>query len=83
MGLVALSGLGRWGREAMDLEFDGDYDVWGGDIDPSAVRIAQDNAVKADVEDLVHFEVADARSFSRQEPYGRIVTNPPYGERLM
>lgn len=69
--------------EAMDLEFDGDYDIWGGDIDPSAVRIAQDNAVKADVEDLVHFEVADARSFSRQEPYGRIVTNPPYGERLM
>ena len=67
--------------EAMDLEFDGDYDVWGGDIDPSAVRIAQDNAVKADVEDLVHFEVADARSFSRQEPYGRIVTTPPYGER--
>ena len=69
--------------EAMDLEFDGDYDIWGGDIDPSAVRIAQDNAVKADVEDLVHFEVADARSFSRQELYGRIVTNPPYGERLM
>ena len=69
--------------EAMDLEFDGDYDIWGGDIDPSAVRIAQDNAVKADVEDLVHFEVADARSFSRQEPYGRIVANPPYGERLM
>ena len=65
------------------LEFDGDYDIWGGDIDPSAVRIAQDNAVKADVEDLVHFEVADARSFSRQEPYGRIVANPPYGERLM
>lgn len=69
--------------EAMDLEFDGDYDIWGGDIDPSAVRIAQDNAVKADVEDLVRFEVSDARSFSRQEPYGRIVTNPPYGERLM
>lgn len=69
--------------EAMDLEFGRDYDIWGGDIDPSAVRIAQDNAVKADVEDLVHFEVADARSFSRQEPYGRIVTNPPYGERLM
>lgn len=69
--------------EAMDLEFDGDYDIWGGDIDPAAVRIAQDNAVKADVEDLVRFEVADARSFSRQEPYGRIVTNPPYGERLM
>ena len=69
--------------EAMDLEFDGDYDIWGGDIDPEAVRIARSNAVKADVEDLVRFEVADARRFSRSESYGYIVSNPPYGERLM
>ena len=69
--------------EAMDLEFDGDYDIWGGDIDRSAIRIARENAAKADVEDLVRFEVADARRFARSEPYGRIVTNPPYGERLM
>ena len=69
--------------EAMDLEFDGNYDIWGGDIDPAAIRIARDNAVKADVEDLVRFEVADARTFSRREEYGRIVSNPPYGERLM
>ena len=69
--------------EAMDLEFDGTYDIWGGDIDPAAIRIARDNAVKADVEDLVRFEVADARTFSRTEEYGRIVSNPPYGERLM
>lgn len=69
--------------EAMDLEFDGTYDIWGGDIDPAAIRIARDNAVKADVEDLLRFEVADARTFSRTEEYGRIVSNPPYGERLM
>jgi putative N6-adenine-specific DNA methylase len=69
--------------EAMDLEFDGDYDIWGGDIDPEAIRIARSNAVKADVEDLVRFEIADARKFSRSEPYGYIVSNPPYGERLM
>ena len=67
----------------MDLEYDGDYDIWGGDIDPGAVAIARDNAVKADVEDLVRFSQADARTFSRQEPYGRVVTNPPYGERLL
>ena len=69
--------------EAMDLEYDGDYDIWGGDIDPAAVAVAKDNAVKAEVDDLVRFEVADARTFSRMEPYGRIVTNPPYGERLL
>lgn len=69
--------------EAMDKEFDGNYDIWGGDIDPAAVEIARSNAVKADVEDLVRFEVADATRFHRSSDYGRIVTNPPYGERIM
>ena len=69
--------------EAMDKEYHGDYDIWGGDIDPKAVAIARDNAVKADVEDVVSFEVADATRFHRDAPVGRVVTNPPYGERIM
>ncbi len=69
--------------EAMDKEFDGDYQIWAGDLDPRAVELAQANAVKADVEDLITFQVADAMAFHRSEPYGRVVTNPPYGERLM
>ena len=69
--------------EAMDKEFHGDYDIWGGDIDPKAVAIARDNAVKADVEDVVRFEVADATKFHRDAPAGRVVTNPPYGERIL
>ena len=69
--------------EAMDREFDGVYEIWGGDIDPKAVAVARDNAVKAGVEDLIRFEVADARAFRREAPYGRVVTNPPYGERIM
>ena len=69
--------------EAMDLEYDGTYDIWGGDLDPAAVRLARENAGKAEVEDLVRFQVADARRFARTEPYGRVVTNPPYGERML
>ncbi|OUN12610.1 THUMP domain-containing class I SAM-dependent RNA methyltransferase [Flavonifractor sp. An91] len=69
--------------EAMDKEFHGDYDIWGGDIDPKTVAIARDNAVKADVEDVVRFEVADATKFHRDAPVGRVVTNPPYGERIL
>lgn len=69
--------------EAMDLEFDGTYDIWGGDLDPKAIQIAQSNAEKADVEDMIRFQVADAKAFHRTEEYGRIVTNPPYGERIM
>ncbi len=70
-------------EEAMDREFDGDYDIWGGDIDPKAVAIARENAVKAEVEDLVRFQVADAAQFHRDSPCGRVVTNPPYGERIL
>ncbi len=69
--------------EAMDKEYHGDYDIWGGDVDPKAVAIARDNAVKADVEDVVRFEVADAANFHRDAPAGRVVTNPPYGERIL
>ena len=69
--------------EAMEKEYHGDYDIWGGDIDPRAVAIARDNAVKADVEDVVRFEVADAVNFRRDAPVGRVVTNPPYGERIL
>ena len=69
--------------EAMDKEFHGSYDIWGGDIDPHAISIARSNAAKAGVEDVIRFEVADMRNFRRTSEYGQLVTNPPYGERLM
>lgn len=69
--------------EAMDHEFHGNYDIWGGDIDPAAVELSRHNAELAGVDDLVRFEVADATRFHWGGLHGRIVTNPPYGERLM
>jgi putative N6-adenine-specific DNA methylase len=69
--------------EAMDKEFDRTYDIWGGDLDPAAVALSRENAEKAGVEDTVRFEQYDARRFYSTNPYGRIVTNPPYGQRLM
>ena len=62
---------------------DGDYRIVGSDIDPKAVAIAQENAQRAGVDDIVRFEVADAMAFDRQTERGVIVTNPPYGERIM
>ncbi len=69
--------------EAMDKEYDGEYEIWGGDIDPRAVELARHNAALAEVDDVVKFEVADATRFHWGGLHGRIVTNPPYGERLM
>ena len=70
-------------EEAMDHEFHGSYDIWGGDIDPAAVELAKHNAELAGVGDCVRFEVADAARFHRESEYGQLVTNPPYGERLL
>ena len=70
-------------EEAQDREFQGHYDIWGGDIEPAAVELAKHNAALAGVEDCVRFETADAGKFRRDSEYGQLVTNPPYGERLM
>lgn len=64
-------------------EFSGEYRIFGSDIDPKAVEISRANAERAGVADIVEFSVADAREFSRTTERGVIVTNPPYGERLM
>ena len=64
-------------------EFRGEYSILGTDIDPKAVAIACKNAERAGVEDIVRFEVADAMAFDRGTERGVIVTNPPYGERIL
>jgi putative N6-adenine-specific DNA methylase len=75
-----------WGRakeEARDKEYHGTYSIWGGDIDPDSVKIANENASRAGVREYIRFEVAEAAEFKRPTPGGLIVTNPPYGERVM
>ncbi len=70
-------------EEAEDKEFHGTYEIQGSDLDPAAVALAKHNAALAGVDDTVRFREADALSFRSDRPYGRIVTNPPYGERLL
>ncbi len=78
------SGVWRQEREAARArEYSGDYRIFGSDIDPKAVEISKANAARAGVADIVEFTVADARKFDRSTERGVIVTNPPYGERLM
>lgn len=70
-------------EEARSREFHGNYSILGTDIDPKAVAIARANAERAGVQDIVRFEVADAMHFDRRTERGVIVTNPPYGERIL
>ena len=69
--------------EAKDREYRGTYDIWGGDIDPKSIEASGENAKRAGVAEHIRFEVSDAAGFSRSTPGGIIMTNPPYGERIM
>lgn len=68
---------------AKSHEFNSNYNIVGSDIDPAALEIARENAERAGVADIVRFERADATRFDRRTENGIIVTNPPYGERIM
>ena len=68
---------------ARAAEYHGDYRIFASDVDPRAVRLAKENAERARVAELIDFSVADASAFSRETERGVIVTNPPYGERLL
>ena len=70
-------------EKAHSGEFHGKYTIIASDIDPAAIRIAEENAQRAGVSDIIRFEVADATKFDRKTERGIIVTNPPYGERIM
>lgn len=77
---------GIWASEkeaARAREYHGDYTILGTDIDPKAVEISRRNAERAGVADVVRFQVADAMAFDRKTERGVIVTNPPYGERIL
>ncbi|WP_425269642.1 THUMP domain-containing class I SAM-dependent RNA methyltransferase [Leptospira bouyouniensis] len=57
--------------------------LFGYDIDPEAIRIANENAYEAGVEDFIKFEVGDCLELKNSfGPKGHLVTNPPYGDRI-
>lgn len=58
-------------------------DIQGYDIDPQMIEIARENARKAGVDKYIHFQTRGVDQLSHHKKYGFIITNPPYGERLM
>lgn len=57
---------------------------YGFDNDEKVLKIARENARRAGVEDLIHFQAGDAARLTRPEGFseGVIICNPPYGEWL-
>lgn len=56
--------------------------IQGYDIDGEIVRAARENAKRAGVSDMIHFQQRAVSELSHPKKYGFIITNPPYGERI-
>ena len=57
-------------------------DIQGYDIDGQVVRAARENARRAGVGQLIHFQQRPLSELRHPKKYGFLVGNPPYGERL-
>lgn len=70
-------------QEARELaQFDRSLSIIGTDIDPQALKIARRNAEAAGLSELIHFQASPLQDLSSKRKYGKIICNPPYGERI-
>lgn len=60
-----------------------DFKAYGFDISPEAVELTRYNAKKAGVEKFIEVSVADIKDFKAPDGRFTLITNPPYGERLL
>ncbi len=59
------------------------FSAAGYDIDSEALATAEHNAQIAGVGDRIRFEKRDIKDYAQPDGYATLITNPPYGERLM
>lgn len=59
------------------------FQGYGYDIDQNAIELATENAIKAGVGDKIKFSKRDINNFTLNFERSSIITNPPYGERLL
>ncbi|HID9369126.1 TPA: bifunctional 23S rRNA (guanine(2069)-N(7))-methyltransferase RlmK/23S rRNA (guanine(2445)-N(2))-methyltransferase RlmL [Klebsiella pneumoniae] len=58
---------------------------YGSDVDARVIERARRNARRADIGELIDFDVKDVAQLNNplpKGPYGTVISNPPYGERL-
>lgn len=78
---------GTWSeaREAAESAIvrDSGYEAFASDIEPKCVEIARAAAERAGVGDAIKCFAMDALDIETRGRRGTVVTNPPYGERLL
>ena len=66
-----------------NIKTDCSFTAIGYDIDEITLKIAKENAEKAGVADRIRFEKRDIKDFKPDFERQTVITNPPYGERLL
>ncbi|MCI8448879.1 MAG: class I SAM-dependent RNA methyltransferase [Eubacterium sp.] len=70
-------------QEAQDLvDRSVEVDIQGYDIDEQVIRLARENAKRAGVDHMIHFQRRSVSELHHPKKYGFLITNPPYGERM-
>lgn len=70
-------------EEAQDLvDAKAEAAIQGYDIDQCVIAVARENARRAGVEGMIHFQQRPIAQMNHPKKYGFLITNPPYGERL-
>lgn len=67
-------------RELINMDIS--VDIQGYDIDGDIVKAARDNARRAGVDQLIHFQQRPVSALNHPKKYGFLISNPPYGERM-
>lgn len=57
--------------------------ISGFDIDGDSIKMAMIHAENAGVKNLIHFQQMDMRDVSTKQKYGVLISNLPFGERLL
>lgn len=65
------------------IDYDTELDLTGFDIDGDMIRLARDNAKKLGLQNDIDFIHMDMKSMKLKNNYGVLITNPPYGKRLL
>ncbi len=67
-------------REA--VKRDCTFKAYGSDIDPRAVELSRENSWKAGTDKLINIVKRDIKDFRYPENAVKVITNPPYAERM-
>lgn len=94
-GIIRNFDVDRWGfisqsiwtserERANDLIKKGtDFVAFGSDIDSHSVELTKINAKRINVSSYLRLKTADIKDFEATSEKGTLITNPPYGERML